>query len=186
MVRHGGGVDGMLSMLGFVPEEKFGIAIFTNKLPNSAYGALYMHLTDTLLGLPPQDWIQTYLELEKEGKETEEKARKQRNDARATDTRPSLELEKYAGDYNSLILGEATVRMEGGGLHLQLQAHESISGTLEHWHYDTFLCKWDDPVLGESLIPFISDGQGHVAEFHVKIREDWIDPLEHVFKIKSA
>ena len=72
--------------------------------------------------------------------------------------------------------------MEGSGLHIQLQAHKSIFGTLEHWHYDTFKCKWDDPVLGESLIPFITNGQGQVAEFHVKIREDWIDPVEHVFK----
>ncbi len=71
--------------------------------------------------------------------------------------------------------------MERSGLHIQLQAHESISGTLEHWHHDTFLCKWDDPVLGESLIPFITDGQGQVAELRVKIREDWIDPVEHVF-----
>ena len=186
IVRHGGGVDGMLSMVGFVPEEEFGVAVFTNKLPNSAYAALYMHLIDTLLDVPPQDWIQTYVELEKEGKEKEEKAEKQRNDSRAKDTRPSYELDKYTGEYDSSILGGATVSMEAGRLHIQLQAHESISGTLEHWHYDTFLCKWDDPVLGESLVPFITDGQGHVAEFHVKIREDWIDPLEHVFKIKSA
>ena len=68
---------------------------------------------------------------------------------------------------------------------IQLQADESISGTLEHWHYDTFLCKWHDPVLGESLIPFISDGQGGVVEFRVKIREDWIDPVEHVFKRRN-
>jgi hypothetical protein len=145
-----------------------------------------MHLTDTLLGVPPQDWIQTYIDIEKEDKEKKEQAEKERNDSRANDTRPSFELEKYAGEYDSLILGGATVSMEEGVLHIQLQAHESISGALEHWHYDTFLCKWDDPVLGESLIPFITDGQGHVAEFHVKIREDWIDALEHVFKIKSA
>jgi hypothetical protein len=91
-------------------------------------------------------------------------------------------LEKYAGAYDSAILGGATINAERSGLHIQLQADESISGTLEHWHYDTFLCKWDDPVLGESLIPFISDGQGQAVEFRVKIREDWIDPLEHVFK----
>jgi hypothetical protein len=185
-VRHGGGVDGMLSMVGFVPEDKFGIAVFTNKLPNYAYGAIYMYLTDTLLGVPPQDWIQTYIDIEKEDKEKKEQAEKERNDSRAKDTRPSFELEKYAGEYDSLILGGATVSIEGGGLHIQLQAHETISGALEHWHHDTFLCKWDDPVLGESLIPFITDGQGHVTEFRVKIREDWIDPLEHVFKIKSV
>jgi hypothetical protein len=93
-----------------------------------------------------------------------------------------LVLEKYAGDYDSLILGGATISLDGDGLCIQLQAHMSISGTMQHWHYDTFLCKWGDPVLGESLISFITDGQGNVTEFHVRIREDWIDPLEHIFK----
>ncbi|HXD08742.1 MAG TPA: hypothetical protein VN653_01665 [Anaerolineales bacterium] len=41
---------------------------------------------------------------------------------------------------------------------------------------------WSVPGLGESLIPFITDGQGEVAEFQVRIREDWIDPLKHVFR----
>ena len=182
IVRHTGGVDGMLSSVVLIPEEKLGIAVFTNKLPNAAYVVLPHYLIGKLTGAPPQDWIQIYTDLEKEGKEKEEQANKQREESRAKDTRPALALEKYAGDYDSLILGGASLSVEGGGLHIQLQAHESILGTLGHWHYDTFLCKWDDPVLGESLIPFITDGQGHVTEFRVKIREDWIDPLEHVFK----
>jgi len=186
MVRHTGGVDGMLSATVVIPEEKVGIAVFTNKLPNSAFTAVTNYLIDRLLGVSSQDWLQLYLELEKEGQEKEAHAKKQREDSRAKDTRPSLALEKYAGVYDSAILGGATFSVEGSGsgLHIQLQAHESISGKLEHWHYDTFLCKWDDPVLGESLIPFISNGQGEAAEFRVKIREDWIDPLEHVFKKK--
>ena len=111
-----------------------------------------------------------------------EQAKKQRDEARAKDTRPSLALEKYAGAYDSAIIGGAILSVEGAALHIQLQAHESISGMLEHWQYDTFLCKWDDPVLGESLIPFLGDGQGEITEFRVKIREDWIDPVEHVFR----
>jgi CubicO group peptidase (beta-lactamase class C family) len=186
VVRHTGGVDGMLSCVTMIPEEKLGIAVFTNKLPNAAYVVLPHYLTEKLLGVPSSDWIQSYIDLEKEGKEKEEEAKKKSDDSHAKDTRPSLALEKYAGAYDSLILGGATIGVDGSGLHIQLQAHESISGTLEHWHYDTFLCHWNDPVLGESLIPFITDGQGQVAEFRVKIREDWIDPLEHVFmNIKS-
>ena len=145
-----------------------------------------LRIINNLSYYPGIEANEAYVELEKEEKEKAENAIRQRNEARAKDTRPSFELEKYAGEYDSPILGGATVSMQGGGLHIQLQAHESISGALEHWHYDTFLCKWDDPVLGESLIPFITDGQGHVVEFHVKIREDWIDPLMHVFKRKSA
>jgi hypothetical protein len=183
-VRHTGGVNGMLSITLLIPEEKIGIAVFTNKLPNAAYIIIPHYLTELLLGFPPKDWIQIYTELEQKENQRVEQAKGQREDSRAKDTHPALALGKYAGDYDSLILGGATVGVpEGGsGLHIQLQAHASISGTLEHWHYDTFLCKWDDPVLGESLIPFITDGQGRVTEFRVKIREDWIDPLEHVFR----
>jgi CubicO group peptidase (beta-lactamase class C family) len=192
-VRHTGGVDGMLSSVVLIPEEKLGIAIFTNKLPNAAYVLLSHYLTEKLIGVPTEDWIQIYDDLYKEENAKADAAKEKRDDSRAKDTHPSLALEKYAGSYDSLILGGASISLERDALsgeavskrsrlHIQLQAHTSISGTLEHWHYDTFLCKWDDPVLGESLIPFITDGQGEMAEFRVRIREDWIDPVEHVFK----
>lgn len=188
VVRHTGGVDGMLSSVVMIPEEKIGIAVFTNKLPNSAYGAIPHFITEKLLNVSSHDWVETYLEMEKlEGANNIVKAaqtHQQQDASRAKDTQPSLALEKYAGAYECALLGGATVRLDGSGFHIQLQVNESISGTLEHWHYDTFLCKWDNPVLGESLIPFITNGQGEVAEFRVKIREDWIDPLEHVFKKK--
>lgn len=184
IVRHTGGVDGMLSSTVLIPEENVGIAILTNKLPNAVFAILAHYLIEKFTGAPTQDWIQIYLDLEKEDHQKAEQARQQKETGRARDTRPSFALDQYTGEYDSLILGGATVGLQGQGLCIQLQAHPSMSGTLEHWHYDTFLCKWDDPVLGESLIPFITDGQGHVVEFHVKIREDWIDPLEHVFKKK--
>ncbi len=172
----------MLSSVVLIPEEKIGIAVFTNKLPNAAYVALPHYLTEKLLAVTSHDWIQTYIELEKEGRHKADEVKKKRDDARAKDTHPSFDLGKYAGTYESDILGGATLSEERGVLHIQLEAHESLSGTLEHWHYDTFECHWDDPVLGESRMPFINDGQGNVTEFRVKIREDWIDPLEHVFK----
>ncbi len=183
-IRHTGGVDGMLSMTLFIPEENLGLAIFTNKLPNAAYIVLTHYLVERLTNAATQDWIQIYQDLEKEENAKAEHAKKQRDDSRTKENHPLFALEEYAGDYESPILGGAVISAEGGVLHIQLQAHESISGTLEHWHYDTFLCKWDDPVLGESLMPFSSNGQGQVTEFRVKIREDWIDPVEHVFRKK--
>jgi CubicO group peptidase (beta-lactamase class C family) len=182
VVQHTGGVDGMLSSTVLLPEEKIGIAVLTNKLPNDAYVVVSNFLVETLLGLTPRDWMQAYLEVDQEGQDKAAQAKQHRDESRAKETRPSLALEKYAGVYESAILGGATMRVAGSGLHLQLDAHASISGTLEHWHYDTFLCRWADPVLGASLIPFISNGQGEIAEFRVKIREDWIDPLEHIFR----
>ena len=184
IVRHTGGVDGMLSSVVMIPEEKIGIAVFTNKLPNSAYAGIPHFITEKLLGVPAQDWVKTYLDVGDDEETVVKAARSQaeKNSARAKDTQPSLALESYAGAYENALLGGATIGLEGSGFHIQLHVNESLSGTLAHWHYDSFVCKWDNPVLGESLIPFITDGQGEVAEFRVKIREDWIDPVEHVFK----
>jgi CubicO group peptidase (beta-lactamase class C family) len=180
-IRHTGGVDGMLSSVALIPEEKLGIAIFSNKLPNSAFILLQHALIDRLLGIDERDWLQTYLDMQSEGKEAAELAEKQREAGRAPNTRPALDTAQYCGSYQSPILGQATVSMEGERMRIQLAAHKTLCGSLSHWHYDTFLCQWDNPVLGESLIPFISDGQGQVTELKLKIREDWIDPLEHVF-----
>ncbi|MFT3890599.1 MAG: serine hydrolase domain-containing protein [Anaerolineales bacterium] len=51
VVRHTGGVDGMLSSVVMIPEEKLGIAVFTNKLPNAAYVIVPHFLTEKFLGL---------------------------------------------------------------------------------------------------------------------------------------
>jgi len=184
IVRHTGGVDGMLSNVVMIPDQKIGIAVFSNKLPNAAYVAIPHYLTEKFLDMPSRDWIQIYMDLEKEAKEKAEQTKKKKDESRASNIRPVFDLEKYAGEYESDILGESTISVDGTGFHIQLKAHETLSGRLEHWHYDTFVCHWDDPVLGESLIPFINDGQGNVTEFRVTIREDWIDPLEHVFRKK--
>ena len=185
IVRHTGGVDGMLSNVVMIPDQKIGVAVLSNKLPNAAYVAIPHYLTERLLGLPSsRDWILAYVDIHKDANEKAEESQKKLRDSRVKNTKPSLGLEKYAGEYESNILGESTVSVDGTGFHIQLKAHETLSCTLEHWHYDTFICHWDDPVLGESLIPFINDGQGNITEFRAAIREDWIDPLEHVFRKK--
>lgn len=186
IVRHWGDVDGMLSNLVLIPEEKIGIAIFTNKKPNGAINAVPNFLIDTLLGVNPRDWIQVYIDLENEEQEKREQAQKQREKSRAKGSQPSLALEEYTGVYESAILGRAIIDVEREKIRIRLHAYESMSGTLTHWHYDTYLCVWDDRLLGESLISFISDGQGKIAEFRVKINENYLDSLEHIFKKRTA
>ncbi len=67
----------MLSSVVLIPEEKLGIAIFTNKLPNAAYVLLSHYLTEKIIGVPTQDWIQIYDDLYKEENAKAEAAKKQ-------------------------------------------------------------------------------------------------------------
>ncbi len=182
VIRHTGGLDGMLSSTVLVPEEGIGIMVLTNKLPNTGYVALPYTILDRLLGIEGRDWFQAYREFEGETRRKLEEEKEKVAAARTPGTRPGLPLEAFAGEYDAPIIGGATVRVEGGTLHIQLHAHPGLSGILSHWHYDSFMCKWDDPILGESLMPFTGDGQGHITGFKTRIREDWIDSAEHVFK----
>jgi CubicO group peptidase (beta-lactamase class C family) len=186
VIHHTGGVNGMLSCTMFLPEEDLGVVVLTNKLPNRAYIALPYFIVDTLTGHAGRDWFQANKEFEQADRLSWEQARQQMLASRAQGTHTSLPLEGFAGQYDSPIAGGAQVEERDGGLHLQLRAHPSLGGPLTHWQDDSFLCKWDDPVLAESLVTFTSDGRGRMQEFRVRIRPDWIDPVEHVFRKDAA
>ncbi len=181
VVWHTGGIDGMASVSGFLPEENLGAVILTNLLPNQFPKALFYHIVDAYLGLPYQDWSERLLAAQREELARQEEQERRMERARIPGTRPSLPTGVYAGAYTNPIYGAATIAEEDGTLILQLMAHPAITGRLEHWHHDTFLCQWTDPVFDRSFIPFSLNSQGQVEGFRVKVREDWIDPLEYVF-----
>jgi CubicO group peptidase (beta-lactamase class C family) len=182
IVRHGGGIDGMISLLGLVPEEKLGVIILTNKIPNDITYAVLYHVVDAYLEAPPKDWNKMLLEQNNKFFAEIAEQKKKIEQARVKGTKPTLSLEQYAGTYNSQLYGDATVAMQDNQLVIHLSAHPMITGILEHWHYDAFLCHWTDPIFDQSLVPFILNGQGKVEEFRLKVREDTIDTLEYKFR----
>lgn len=181
VVRHVGGVDGMQSLVGLLPEEKLGIVILTNKIPQSFIFVLFYSIVDAYLHAPSKDWDKILFDQDREFVAQIAGQKKQIEEARVKETRLTLPLHEYAGVYNNPLYGDATIVVQHGQLALHLSAHPDITGSLKHWHYDTFLCRWTDPVFNQSLVPFILDGQGHVEKFKLKVREDWIDPFEYVF-----
>ncbi len=182
VVDHTGGLDGMISRVTLLPEENLGIVVLTNALPNSLPLTLSYAIVDAYLGVPARDWDQVGREQDLEDAAEKEKKAEQTLQSRVPGTHPGLPISAYAGDYLSDLYGRVTVSEENDALSLRLLGHPGVLGRLEHWHYDTFLCRWSDPVFDRSLIPFITDGQGQIEEFRLKVREDWIDPLEYRFR----
>jgi len=181
VVSHGGAVDGMLSRVVLVPEAQLGLVILTNHLSHNFDLALALHVADAYLDAPSTAWNQRCLDQFRDSTVQHVEQKKKVLEARKS-AGPTLALHDYAGDYLSPTCGAATICERDGKMILQLAIHPAITGELEHWHFDTFLCKWTDPVFDQSLIPFILDGQGVITEFRLKVREDLIDPLEHIFK----
>lgn len=182
VIIHSGGVDGMLSMTAMLPEINLGIVILTNKLPHYLPSTLFFHIVDAYLDAPTCDWNKSWHTLDQNLEEKKAEKKKKFEEARVQDTQPTLSLAEYAGTYTSSIYGKAQVTHEDERLLIQLSAHPSICGQLEHWHYDTFLCRWTDPVFDKSIMPFAIDRNGKVKSFKLSVRPDWIDPLEYVFE----
>ncbi|MFP5355282.1 MAG: DUF3471 domain-containing protein, partial [Gemmatimonadota bacterium] len=81
-------------------------------------------------------------------------------------TRPSLPLERYAGSYADSLNGTVRVTVEGGAL--RAVWGKSYAGPLEHWHYDTFMARWEDRRAGSAPLTFVLDARGRVAELRVR------------------
>jgi len=178
VVYHSGGMDGMLSYTGFVPEAGVGVAVFSNYDEQSLYSALWWEIVDRLLGVPSRDRSKVVLE------QTRAAAAPGADAARVPGTRPTAAPERYAGTYESPVLGEARVTAEGGKLRLRVVHNPGITGELAHWQYDTFRATWEDRYLGTSLVTFTVDANGRPDTFRMQVRPDFVDPQEYVFRRK--
>ena len=163
IITHGGSIDGMRASVTLVPEKNLGIVVLSNLAGNLLPTALKLRIIDSYFGLPMRDWSRDLLDRYREGVALRDRVRAQRDKDRQTATSASLAVADFSGTYASELLGEATISLENGTL--QLKISSEFSGSLTHWHYDTFLVTWDDAYLGEHLITFSKRADGGVRGF---------------------
>jgi len=184
VIDHSGGLDGMVSQTGMMPEENLGVVILSNS--ETALPSLMMNkVFDTFLGVPKRDWSAELLARVEQGKEAERKEAAAQEAARAKDTKPSLTLSSYAGTYGGQMYGEAKVTEENGKLVLRLVPSANFVGDLEHWQYDTFTVKWRDSVsypFGRGFVTFTLNAQGKVDEMKIDVPNPDFDFKELEFK----
>ena len=181
VVAHGGGLNGMVSSVAILPEENLGVVVLTNFDLHGLRQSVVNHIIDAYLGAEPHDWAGIYKERVERLLAARAAAKTQVEEARIKDTEPSLPPDEYAGEYSSTVYGEAEVELEDGVLTIDPKAHPQITGRLEHYQFDTYLCTWTDPVWDQSLVYFDLDDSGEVSQFRFTVRPDWIDTLEYVF-----
>jgi CubicO group peptidase (beta-lactamase class C family) len=181
VVSHGGGLPGMVAYVALLPEENLGIAVLVNYDLHGLRQSVVNHVVDAYLGADAVDWDDRYFEIIQTILDAREKAKTARDEARVEGTVPSHALESYVGRFTNAVYGEAVITLEDGVLILDPKAHLAVSGRLEHWQFDTFLCTWTDSFWDQSLVYFELDDAGKVSTFRFTVRPDVLDPLEYVF-----
>ena len=175
IVHHGGNIDGMTALVWMVPEEKLGIVMLTNMNGTSLPTALAHHITDLYLGGGKRDWSADYLAFTRESERRAAAAGNPAERNRVTDTKPSLSLDKYAGNYDNEMYGRITVEHKDGKL--LIRGAGARSGELEHWHFDVFRAAWSDAMMGRSFVSFVLDPQARA----VMVRIDGLGDFNRVF-----
>ncbi len=149
-VAHGGNIDGMAAMVGFLPDDGVGVVILTNMNRSTVTTPLMSYLFDRALGLTPPDYFGDYRRAEAQFMASMEKP-KQPTPAAAP---ASLPLDAYAGTYRHEMYGTATVRHADGKLTINYDANPNGSGELAHVRHDAFEATMRDPILGKAPVNF--------------------------------
>ena len=142
IATHGGALQGFYSRVLMVPEEKLGIAIFTNAENSGSMNALQWRLLDQFLNVPASDWI-GIVAADEQARHKEELAKVSKASAvRAAKSKPSLELSAYEGEYQDPWYGKVTIQREAGKQVMHFSRTPDLVGELEHFQHDTFIVRW--------------------------------------------
>jgi len=162
---HTGSIDGMVAIIGIIPEANFGVYVLGNLDHVEVRHALMLAAIDTWLGTGTRDWSADLRQIYDGIAERQAAAISRAEARRVTGTSPSLSIDAYVGSYADSLAG--TVRIERQGDALRLIASSKRAATLEHWHFDTFRARWDRRNAGRSTVTFYLDANGGVRSLQL-------------------
>jgi CubicO group peptidase (beta-lactamase class C family) len=165
LVTHTGGLPGYVSELAMIPDIKLGTIVLTNQESGAAFRSITYYILDHYLGAESVDWVAAYesiLARQQSNRAALETKTSTRRDSLAG---PSLPLDSYVGIYRDDWYGDIDIVMVEGGLEIRFTHTPSLTGSLEHWQYDTFVARWYDRELrADAFVTFSLDPSGAIDE----------------------
>jgi CubicO group peptidase (beta-lactamase class C family) len=183
IVSHTGGVNGFVTSVTLIPEEKLGIIVLTNTDANGFYEALKLEIMDAYLGLPYRNYHKVAMERQKQSEARMEKMVQSKRDTINTKPATALPLTAYAGEYKHDIYGSMNIKIENGELIMRFEHHKGRFSKLEALGENRFLSTWNDPLYGVKVLPFTVEN-GKVKSLTVRVA-DFVEFTPHEFiKVK--
>ena len=146
---HRGQIDGIRVQITLLPDEKLGFALLNNLHETRMNQAVTNTLIDLYCGLSPRDWNGFFLKIVADAAAARKAAIEARDKARKPDTRPSLPLAAYTGEYAHEAYGKLKVIDKDGRLSIQWNA---FTCPLQHFQDDVFRVM--DGYFEEKLVGF--------------------------------
>jgi len=170
IVSHTGGVNGFVTSVTLVPEEKLGIIVFTNNDQNAFFEAFKWEILDAYLGNAYRNYSNVYLMGSKAERSLQQDRDNQLKDSAALHLPGTVSANAYAGDYFNDVYGNMKVVLENNELRMRFSHHPNMYAKLESLGGDRFYASFTDPELGKAVFPFHVEN-GKVKSVTVKVAD---------------
>jgi CubicO group peptidase (beta-lactamase class C family) len=160
---HTGSIDGMIAIIGLMPDKRTGVYVLANLDHAELRHALMYTVFDLYNGMPrdsARDWSADLKKLFDLRHAAAAKAAAAAPKPPAG-THPSLPLDKYAGTYADSAYGTVVVTLANGSLRAKYGNWDI--GELQPAFYDTFKSRKRDPLQGVTDVTFTPDGAGGIS-----------------------
>lgn len=176
-------MNGFVTSVTLLPEEKLVIVVHTNTDQNNFFEALKWEIMDAYLGNSYRNYSGTYKNMMAGQEKQEASQLKKKRDTVAMQPAAELPLASYAGEYRHEVYGKMTLKVENNKLIARFEHHSGRYGTVEALGGNRFLCTYSDPIYGVKVWPFVVE-KGKVKSVTVTVA-DFVEftPYEFV-KVK--
>jgi hypothetical protein len=167
VVQHGGGIDGFISAMSWMPRRKIGVMVLTNLAGNNPVPTIAVRAAyDRALGLEPVDWIARVKEAQEKQEQQEAEVENEESD-QIEGTSPSKPLQEYTGTFEHAGYGKLRVELSDSGL---AWSYNAWRGILHHYHYDVFETAEDqlNPLSGAKVV-FRFDKRGTINQIEIPL-----------------
>jgi CubicO group peptidase (beta-lactamase class C family) len=158
IISHTGGVNGFVTSVTLVQEDKLGIAVLTNTDANAFYEALKWEIVDAYMGLPYRNYSKVYKDFAGAREKQEEDWFKKKEDTVSRKPATGLPIASYAGNYEHNVYGNMKINIEHGGLVARFEHHKGLFASLQALGGNRFLAVVNDPLYGNKVWPFTLTG----------------------------
>jgi hypothetical protein len=181
LAMHDGAVNGYLSSVTLVPQEKLGIVILTNTDKNELYEALRWQILDAYFKQPYRNYSDIALVKYKANEAKQLLLHKQLRDSTALNLMPALPIASYTGKYANDLYGSITInRGELNNLEMRFEHHPKMYVMLQPLGGNRFYATFSDPAYGKGIFPFTYQN-GRITGVRVKV-DDEVERDSYDFK----
>jgi len=154
IVQHTGGVNGFVTSVCLVPEEKLGIVVLTNTDANNFFEALRYEIMDAYLGLPYRNYSDLSLQRQNASAKEEAEWLQKKRDTVAMKLKTDVPLSALLGTYRHPVYGTMKVAIKDGKAMATFEHHKGRYATIESLGGNRYLAQFNDPLYGNKAWPF--------------------------------